>query len=168
MCLACAIPVRGRALGAECLATALGDDAPVPEIPHREPGSAARSLARAALAVAGLATILPWSRFGPGSQPFGAWSAHPRWSMLAAIAIAAGLLVSAARPLGRGHARAWDVAGTAAALLGIAGSILALTRPPAFASPWLGPWVALGAGVLAAAASLQVLRRSPRREPANV
>ena len=88
--------------------------------------------------------------------------------MLAALSITAALLLSAARPLGRTHARAWDVAGAVTALLAVAGSILAIARPPAFASPWLGPWVALGAGAIAAAASFEALRRSPRREPANV
>jgi hypothetical protein len=168
MCLACAIPVRGRTLGVECLAAALGEDAPVAEVAGREPGAAMRSLGRVAFAVGLAATMLPWSRFGPGSHPFGAWSSPPRWSMLAAVSALASLLISAARPLDRAHRRAWDVAAAVAGILLVTGSVLALVRPPDFASPWLGPWVALGAGVLGSAASLEALRRSPDREPTHV
>jgi hypothetical protein len=30
----------------------------------------------------------------------------------------------------------------------VAASVLAITRPPAFTSPWLGPWVATAAGLV--------------------
>ncbi len=168
LCLACAIPVRGRTLGAECLATALGPDAPVPEPAERERGWSARAAARAAFVVAVIATALPWSRFGPGSHPFGAWSAGPRWSMLPALAAVAGVLLVIARPFGRRRARAWDAAAVAAGLLVAGGSVLALTRPPAFAAPWLGPWAALGAGLLASGTSLWALRRPSDRRGASV
>jgi hypothetical protein len=168
MCLACAIPVRGRALGSECLAAALGPDAPLLELVGREPGTTARRIARASFGLAVVATLLPWSRFGPGSEPFGAWAAVPRWSMLAAVAAVAGLLLSV---LGRWspippHAR--DLAMSVAGAVVVAGSALALANPPAFTSPWLGPWVALLAGAAATAASLSAHRAAPEHEPAHV
>lgn len=168
MCLACAIPVRGRTLGVECLATALGPDAPTPPVAEREPAAAARSVARLAFVLAIAATVLPWSRFGAGSEPFGAWSTSLRWSMLAAVASVAGLVLSVAHRFVPALGRAWDMASVVAGITVATGSILAATRPPAFTSPWLGPWAALGAGILAAAASAGALKRSREREPAHV
>ncbi len=158
MCLACAIPVRGRTLGAECLATALGPDVPVPKLLAREPGAAARTIARAAFGLAVVATILPWSRFGAGSEPFGAWTTRPRWSMVVAGLSVAGLLLSLARRWSRSRASAWDVASVVGGGMIAVGSVLALTRPPAFTSPWLGPWVSLAAGIAAGMASFVALR----------
>jgi hypothetical protein len=168
MCLACAIPVRGRTLGSECLATALGDEAPAPEVAARTPSGERRTLARAGLVVAALATILPWSRFGPGSGAFGAWSADPLWSMVAAVVATVGLVLAVTQPMARERSRAWDLACLTTGLLVILGSALALARPPAFASPWLGPWVAMIGGLLAAAGVTPALRRSTETEPANV
>jgi hypothetical protein len=168
MCLACATPVRGRALGAECLATALGPDVPAPRLVERAPGAVAMTVARAGFGLAVVASILPWSRFGAGAQPFGAWASWPRWSALAALASVAGFLLSFARRPSPAGTRRWDVASAAAGGLVVAGSLLALARPPAFTSSWLGPWVALGAGVVAAAASAVALRGDRAREPARV
>lgn len=168
MCLACAIPVRGRTLGSECLATALGPDAPVPKLAEREPGAAARSVARAAFGLAVAATILPWSRFGAGSEPFGAWALGPRWSILAAVAAVAGLLLSFAGRWSRRRALPWDVASVVAGTAIAVGSLLAIARPPAFTSPWLGPWVAAAAGIVAASASLVSRRAARVIEPTHV
>jgi hypothetical protein len=168
MCLGCAIPVRGRTLGGECLATALGDEAPAPQVEGRTPAGERRTLARVGLAVAALATVLPWSRFGPGSGPFGAWSADPLWSMVAAVAATAGLVLAVSQPMARERSRAWDLACLVTSLVVVAGSSLALVRPAAFASPWLGPWIALIGGLLAAAGVVPALRRSSRPERPNV
>jgi hypothetical protein len=168
MCLACAVPVRGRVLGAECLASALGPDVPAHGEPVREPGAGARAVAGSAFAVAALATVLPWSRFGPGAEAFGAWSTEPRWSVVAAVAALAGLVTTILRGRARTRGRAWEVAGVAAAGLVIASSILSIARPPAFASPWLGPWVALGCGVVALVAGVIALVGAPDRRPAHV
>jgi hypothetical protein len=168
MCLGCAIPVRGRTLGAECIATALGDEAPAQEAGARAPTGGRRTLARVGLVVAALATILPWSRFGPGSGPFGAWSADPLWSMVAAIAATAGLVLAVTQPMARERSRAWDLGCLVTGLLVVAGSALALARPPAFASPWLGPWIALIGGLLAAGGVVPALRRTSEPERANV
>ena len=168
MCLACAIPVRGRTLGAECLSSALGPHAVPAGAPAIEPGGAARTLARIAFAIAVLATILPWSRFGAGAEPFGAWNRSPTWSLVAAIAAVAGLALSVARRFASDPGPAWDL------LLGVAGAIvvsasaLALLRPPEFTSPWVGPWAALVAGLIAAGTSFSARRRAREHEPAHV
>ncbi len=168
MCLACAVPVRGTTLGAECLAAVLGPEAPAPAQNVREPGSAARTLWRAALLVALLATALPWSRFGAGSEPFGAWGDSPRWSMLVAVAALVGLGVSLARSLAERRSAASDLLGVAFGSVIAVGSVLAIARPPPFSSPWLGPWLALGAGVAAIAGGIAARRSASRHEAAHV
>jgi hypothetical protein len=168
MCIACAIPVRGRTLGAECLASALGPDAPVLEVPRREPGAGARLAARAAFLAAALTTMLPWSRFGPGSEAFGAWSTETRWSLLAALAAVAGVLISVAGHRVRARVPGWDVATVSTAAILVLSSILAIARPPAFSSPWLGPWLALAGGLVALVTSTIALVGAHVREPAHV
>jgi hypothetical protein len=168
MCLACAIPVRGGTLGAECLSSALGPDAVPAERAPIEPGRSARLLARIAFALAVLATTLPWSRFGAGAEPFGAWSRSPKWSLVAAIAAVAGLSLSLARRFASRAGPAWDVVLALAGAVVVAASALALLRPPEFTSPWLGPWAALTAGLIAAGASFSARRRSREPEPAHV
>ena len=168
MCLSCAVPVRGRTLGAECLATALGPDAPVPATVEREAGAGSRVVARTALALAVVATLLPWSRFGIGAEPLGAWSRAPNWSMLAALSSVAGLGTVLGRRFAAGHGRAWDALSAVAGGLVALGSALAIVRPPDFTSPWIGPWVALVAGLLAAGASVAAYRFARPREPLHV
>ncbi len=163
LCLSCAIPVRGRTLGAECLAEVLGPEAPIPEIPSRA-GSPARTVARAAFAAAVLASFLPWSRAGAGSGWFGAWSTPPRWATLSAVAAVGGLLLSwgsQTRPRW-----AWETAAAVAGALVVLGAIFAIWLPPDFSGPWMGPWFALAAGIVASAGSAVALRH--RREPERV
>ncbi len=168
MCLACAVPVRGRVLGSECLAAELGADAPTPKVPDRHPGGAERVVVRAAFGIAVVATLLPWSRFGAGSGPFGAWTTAPRWSMVAAASAIVGLVLSFAGRWWRGASGSLDLASAAAGGVVALSSALAIARPPAFTSPWLGPWLALGAGVIAATASLVARRNARVHEPAHV
>ncbi|MFB3739355.1 MAG: hypothetical protein ACE14W_10390 [Candidatus Velamenicoccus archaeovorus] len=162
LCLACAVPVRGRVLGQECLAEALGDEPP-PEPPADERWwTRTRELVGGiAFAVASLTTAVPWSRFGEGAGMFGAWG-RPRWSMLAASAAVVGLLLwGLRRRLPGGAQRPWSL--TLAGLGGLValGGVLAGLHPP-FASPaWFAPWIAAGAGILAAAASLPTAARPP-------
>lgn len=152
MCLSCTVPVRGGTVGQECLSIALGPDAPPPEAPRRPPGSLARWVAVTAFAVAVLATALPWSRFGTGSGPLGAWGDSPRWSVLAGVASLGALGASLAlrvRP-----SAAWSATAVASGAVVVAASILTIVLPPAFTSPWLGPYLCAGtaaAGVMAAA-----------------
>lgn len=164
MCLACAIPVRGRTLGVECLASALGEDAPVPPA-EADQSFGSRRIAAMAFGAAVIATVLPWSRFGQGDQPFGAWGTAPSWSLLAAVAAIAGLSACVLARIRPHLVRIWDIGAAAAGVLVVAGSILSMARPPAFTSPWLGPWVALAAGLAATGAALAPWW--PARTPAS-
>ncbi len=149
LCLACATPVRGRVLGVECLAEALGPDSPLLEpAPPRLRMSRVEAFTGWALGLEVAATMLPWARFGEGSGPFGAWGRSFRWSMVAAVSAALGLalwLLSRALRRPPGRLSAW-VQPLLASLM-TAGSALALLRPPSFTHPWIGPWFALVAGL---------------------
>lgn len=158
LCLGCAVPVRGRVLGAECLAEALGGDAPPSEdlAPTRR-GRPAQAICGAAFAVAALSTVLPWSRRNVGAGPFGAWGLSPRWSLVAAVAAVLGLAVWVAMrtaPPGRRPARALPI--LAAAVTG--GALLAIWRPPAFTDTSPAPWLSLAAGLTALVASIAARR----------
>ncbi len=119
-------------------------------------------LVGAAFAVATLSTMLPWSRFGVGSSPFGAWGRSLRWSMLASVAAASGLVLSAV--LGALPARlrrtCYAIIAVLSALVAC-GALLAILRPPSFTHVSLAPWLALIAGLTGLVASLAT--RSPRR-----
>lgn len=149
LCLECAVPVRGRVLGAECLSEVLGDDIPAstPPRPWRRLRSPADRVTGALLAVAALVTLLPWTRFSTGSGFAGGWTFDIRWSMLAASAAVIGLAVWSA------FARRPSVARTAVILAGtlvVVGSLLAALNPPPFTKPALAPWIGLAAGAGAA------------------
>jgi hypothetical protein len=167
MCIVCATPVRGQVFGAECLGDVLGPDAPSePEDGSHAADARARAVARIGFAIAVLATALPWSRFGPGSEAFGAWGLTARWSILAGITAIAGLVVTLAQRRPRLRTPRWDaVAATLGAVVALA-AVVAVLLPPAFSRPWLGPWVAAAAGVVACGASV-VAGRAVRR-PADV
>jgi uncharacterized membrane protein YgdD (TMEM256/DUF423 family) len=149
LCVECAVPVRGRVLGAECLSEMLGDDvsASTPPRRWRRLRSPADRVTGALLAVATLATFLPWTRFSTGSGFAGAWAFDERWSMLAACAAVIGLGVWLAL---RRHP---SMARTAAILAGtvvFSGSLLAVLNPPPFTKPAIAPWIGLAAGAGAA------------------
>ena len=163
MCLACATPVRGQAYGPECLQAVLGTDATASLEPaDPRPVRTIRTIAAVAFGAAILATTLPWSRFGPGSGAFGAWTRTGRWSLLAAAAAVAGLVLSIVA-LGRSEpGRRRDAALAILGGLVAAASLLSVAFPPAFSRPWLGPWVAVVAGVLACGASVAAGRSSEK------
>ncbi|HJY31620.1 MAG TPA: hypothetical protein VJ573_01865, partial [Actinomycetota bacterium] len=101
--------MRGENFGSECLADVLGSDAgdatdPSTPLPDRN----VRTLALAAFGLAVLVTALPWSRFGPGSGAFGAWTRSGHWSLVAALAAIGGLVITAARLLSRLRDPRWD------------------------------------------------------------
>lgn len=149
LCIECAVPVRGRVLGPICLATELHEDAPAPPA-RRDVG---RDAVDALLGVALLGTALPWSGFGLGSGPMGAWGLVPRWSLIAAwvAAAAVGALAAARRRDRRPSTVADRVALVGSATVAAAAS-LALLLPPPFTSRAVGAWVtalaALGAVVV--------------------
>jgi hypothetical protein len=151
VCMMCAVPVRGRVLGPECLAAELGDPAITtsPEPDRALPGSWA-AVGGAALAL--LATAAPWTRTGAGDRLFGAWVPSFRWSMAAAVAAA--VLLPAVWWFHRYGAR-WGailaiVGGTGVA----AASALAIAFPPTFQVASWGPWVAAGGGATAVAGGI--------------
>jgi len=160
--------VRGRVLGPECLEAAIGPDPSLPEIPERDPARPARIAAAVAFAAAVVATALPWSRFGAGSEAFGAWSDTPAWSMVAAAAAVFGLIVSLVGVFTRRAAAVRDVVAAVVGLAIVAAGVLALVRPRPFTSPWLGPWVALGAGVAATTAAMAARARARGREGRHI
>ena len=141
-------------LGPECLEAAIGPDPSLPEVPERDPAQRARVASTVAFAAAVISTALPWSRFGAGSEVFGAWSDTPAWSMVAAVAASLGLVISLVGSFTRRAPPVRDVLATLAGLAVAAACVLALVRPRPFTSPWLGPWVALGAGLAATIASI--------------
>ena len=150
VCLSCAIPVRGRVLGPGCVAAELGD----PELtPSRETERGAWWVAVAGALVALAGTVAPWTRTGAGDRIMGAWVPDVRWSMVAAIASVA-LLVVAWRGIG-------DRARPAVVALGLAVSIassLAIAFPPTFQVASWGPWVSAVGGAVAALAAWLLAR----------
>lgn len=159
LCLTCAVPVRGRVLGPSCLVAELGPDA-VPQSLGPPAPDPLRRVVDIGLAVAFLSTALPWSGVGLGASPFGAWGFDLRWASLAAAASLLGTAAAAAARLaGRRHARPSDRAAAAAALGALAGAVVSIVMPPPYTSPAPGPWVAAGAAIVAAIASLNVMRR---------
>lgn len=159
LCLACAVPVRGRVLGSECLAAALGPDVRQDEdVSSRAPWAAPWALTGAGFALSVVATILPWTRFGEGSGLFGAWGRTTRWSALATVAAVLGLGLWFA--LRKGVVRwSWVAVETALGAIVVLGAVLAIVRPPPFTRPWIGPWFALGPGLLSCAAAWTTRRR---------
>jgi hypothetical protein len=153
--------------GAECLSEVLGADAPSETVDgSRTPDTRIRRIGRIGFAAAVLATALPWSRFGPGSEAFGAWGQTAWWSMISGVAAIAGLALTFAQ-LGPGlRTPRWDaVAATLGAVVALA-ALVAVLFPPAFSRPWLGPWVAVSAGVVACVGSLVAGRTLGR--PADI
>ena len=159
ICLACAVPVRGRTIGPECLATELGDPALTvpPELESSIIGSFP-ALAGAILSV--VATIGPWTRTGAGDRLLGAWVPNVRWSMVAAIA-AVGLLAAAWRFRAKGT-RASATGVVVAGGVVAAGSVLAIALPPTFQSASWGPWLGVAGGATAAAGTVLGIVREPR------
>ena len=155
-------------LGPECLEAAIGPDPSLPEVPERDPAQRARVAATVAFAVAVISTALPWSRFGAGSDVLGAWSDTPAWSMVAAVAASLGLVISLVGSFTRRGPAVLDVLATLAGLAVTAACVLALVRPRPFTSPWLGPWVALGAGFPATIAAIGARIRSRGRVGVHV
>jgi hypothetical protein len=159
VCLTCAVPVRGRVLGPECLATELGDPAiSTPPEPDRSVAGSWVALSGAVLAL--LATAGPWTRTGAGNRLLGAWVPSVRWSMVAAVAATA--LLPAAWWFRTHPARAGAIlmilGGTAIALA----SALSIVFPPTFQAASWGPWVAAMGGIVAAAGAIANIVAEPR------
>jgi hypothetical protein len=91
VCLACAIPFRGRVLCEECAARELGDPAPPPRPPARHPRT--EVVAAVLVGIALLATVPPWHSFGSLTGVLSVWGAEQEpWALTAAIATLAALV----------------------------------------------------------------------------
>lgn len=158
LCVECAVPVRGRVLGTECLSEVLGDDTPTSTPPRtwRHNRSPIDRLTGAFLTVAVFLTLLPWTRFSTGSGFAGAWATDLRWSMLAACG--AVLTLVAWLGLERRATVARGVAILGSAVIA-SGSLLAALNPPPFTKPALAPWIALATGLVAAAVAIRARTR---------
>ena len=159
LCVECAVPVRGRILGPECLSEILGDDIPATAPPRawRRYRSSIDRMIGGSLVVAAVATLFPWTRFSTGSGFAGAWALEVRWSMLTACTAVIGLVLWLA--LGR-RPRAARTAAIICGALVTAGSLLAALNPPPFTKPALAPWISLTAGALAAILGIYASSRS--------
>lgn len=142
-CLACVLPVRGRAIGRECLSKVLADDSVPESAPPAVPPPVHR-LAAVGFALVLVVSIFPWSRFGDSSW-FGAWKLQ--WSLLAAVSALVGLTFALVRP----RATASWVEPAAYLALGavVAGSsVLHLIHPPPLSAATASPWLAIVASGL--------------------
>jgi hypothetical protein len=162
ICLTCAVPVRGRVLGPECLAVELGDPALI--VPPEPVASFTGSWATIAGAVMALvATIGPWTRTGAGDRLLGAWVPSIRWSMVAAVA--ATILLPLAWWF---RTRGSRSSGTLVALGGlvvVSASALAIAFPPTFQVASWGPWLGAAGGAISVAGAIVsgMMERRPRQ-----
>jgi hypothetical protein len=148
ICVTCAVPVRGRTIGPECVATELGDPAlTAPPEPDRGRVGAWIAVAGALLAVA--ATIGPWTRTGAGDRVLGAWVPDLRWSIVAGVAALA--CVPAAWWLRANASRRVRLVVAALGAVIVVASLLAIVFPPTFQAASWGPWTALIGGTLVVA-----------------
>jgi hypothetical protein len=152
ICLACAVPVRGRVIGPECLAAELGDPALTtpPDPDSTATAGSWATVAGAALAL--VATIGPWTRTGAGDRLLGAWVPTLRWSMVAAVA--AVVLLPAVWWLRTRGVRSGAVLAILAGTAVISAAGLAIAFPPTFQEASWGPWVAIVGGVIAVAGGI--------------
>ena len=164
LCIACAVPVRGRLIGPECLSTILEDvPPPQPVLPSGRPSGDFLALIGFALVV--LLSAFPWSRFGDGSRFFGAWSFH--WSLLAALAGMGGFVVAmVARYRTLDPRLETAVFGLAAVIVAVA-AMLHYRRPPLLSDSTIWPLFAVVAAALALAGAVVKLFAllSVRRPP---
>jgi hypothetical protein len=161
VCLDCAIPFRGRVLCSECAARELGEPTPPPPQPDRRPRRP-ELIAASLLALAVLATIPPWDRFGSLTGAFSAWGAEPdAWPLAAAM----GALVGAGAALWLALRRrdpeplglaAWGVP----ALLGALACARAIFGAPDYVDHTAAPYVTLAGTVGASILALARLRRA--------
>lgn len=156
LCIACAVPVRGAVLGAECLPPDVAAEA------LAEPAARARmprwwAVTGGSLTALVASTFFPWTRFGLGSGWFGAWGLPLRWSTVAAVAGALALALWLVRRRPRRGVSGIIVGLSIAAA---AGAELAILNPPPFTKATFAPWVAVVSAAIAAGVALAVAPRS--------
>jgi hypothetical protein len=156
MCLSCAIPVRGGTVGNECLVRVLGPDAPQGEaVDRRAPGETAFWVGGSGFVAAAAAVAVPWTNSLTSSHVrgvFGSLETEPvSWALASALAAVAGFvgwLVLQLRPSRRGVVALWLLAVLGAGA--VAGAVLFVVDPPFATHPFLGPWLMVAAGSVAA------------------
>jgi uncharacterized membrane protein len=163
LCLTCAIPVRGRVVGPECLASLVQDlpEQPVPPSPRGPRGDV---LALCGFALVLVASIFPWARFGEADTFGEAWTPH--WSLLAVVPAAVGIV--AVIVMRRRHVAAAAAASVDAALAALIalGALLHATRPPPLsnaAGTWPWRFALVGAFLVLLAAARKAIRPVTRR-----
>lgn len=147
VCLACAVPVRGSVIGVECLDVELSRPVAVKPRRVRAP------LVGIGFAVAVVATLMPWRKYGLGSGLFGAWGTAVRWSVISAACAITGLLIWAWPTLRHRllHRGAWIGSLRVLATTCVAGAAMHLIKPPIVGPQSYGAWVAIAGGLLALA-----------------
>ncbi len=163
LCVNCAVPVRRRVRGPECLAETLGANDATWTRATAGPGRPGMVAVGVSFVAAALVTLVPWTRFGGASGWLDAWR-WPRWSLLASTAAAAGAVLWALqwwRP--RIVDRAAAIVLVSLGVLACAASLLAGAYPPPLTKDTAAPWVEAAAGLAAVAASVRAIRRSRSR-----
>ena len=151
LCVACAVPVRGRVIGPECLASVVEDAPPLPAIPS-VPRRRGDGLAIAGFALVTALSIFPWSRFGESSNLWGAW--RLAWSLPAVLAGVLGLMFALAvwrRPIDQ---IVETVVYAALALVVAVTALLHHHHPPPLTVGSAVPWLAVLGAILALAGAL--------------
>jgi hypothetical protein len=165
LCITCAVPVRGRLIGPECLPEILEDVVSAQPLAHPVRPTGDR-LALLGFGLVMVLSALPWSRFGDSPRYFGAWAVH--WSLLAA---AGGLGGLATVLIGRYRSIDPRLETAAYALFAIVigvGGALQYLHPPLLSDSTVWPLVAVIAAALALLgamvklAALRSVGRPPR------
>jgi hypothetical protein len=157
VCVICAIPVRGRVVGVECVVSVLGEHT---QVVVARGWSRTELVAGSGLGLVAVASVLPWTRFGVGSAFLGGWDAVPSWSLLASVA---GVVTFAVWwVVGRRSRRGGDLVAIAGGVVAAGAALLGFIHPPPFTKPWIGPVVALIGGVIAAGGAALDTRRAER------
>jgi len=166
MCLSCVVPVRGGTVGNECLVRVLGPDAPEgAAVDRRAPGDVGFLVAGLAFLLAVAAIAIPWTNPLTSSHVrgvFGSLEIHPvSWALASAVSAVVGFggwLLVRFRPALRGVVALWLLA-----LLGVGatvGAVLFVVDPPFATHPFLGPWIMIASGSVAAGACVAAAIRT--------
>lgn len=157
LCIRCAMPVRGRVLGPECLVSELGEESPAPAEPERERRSAPEVVAGVAFCLAAIASLLPWTRFASGSGFAGGWALDLRWSTLASITAVGSLACWIfGRRRGLVGLRTRVVLGLAGAL----GATMAIVNPPPFKHASITPFLVVPLMLTGVVATFRLARQA--------
>jgi hypothetical protein len=164
LCLGCAVPVRGRVIGPECLSKVLVDAPPLPHVPDPIPARGGR-LALVGFGVVVITSVFPWSRLGDSSGYFGAWAPH--WSLVAIGAAVLGLLLILVDRFRPADPRVGTASLFLLAIVAGAAAFLHHRHPPLLAVSTIWPWFAVaGAGVAILGAITNTIALLKARRPA--